>query len=133
MEALCGRLSHVAELADQAAAAAESSGDGLAEFTSPAATVALACVHLERNELRQAHGQLRLADGALRIAPDKLLGAIACLVAARCQLAEGNTKAAADMLSSRPTGLVAPALAGTQADAHPVAGLRRCRGHQVRR
>src|SRR5271169_5901869 len=98
VEALCGRLSHVAELADQAAGAAENRESGLAEFASPAATIALACVHLERNELRQAHGQLRLAEGALRIAPDKLLGAIACLVATRCQLAEGNTKAAADML-----------------------------------
>src|SRR6202023_1829098 len=40
VEALHGRLSHVVELA-RLAAAAESSGDGLAEFTSPAATVAL--------------------------------------------------------------------------------------------
>jgi LuxR family maltose regulon positive regulatory protein len=99
VEALRGRLSHVIELADQAAGAAENRANGLAEFASPAASIALARVHLERNELRQAHGQLRLADGALRIAPDKLLGAIAYLIAARCQLAEGSTKAAADMLS----------------------------------
>ena len=99
VEALRGRLSHVIELANQAAGAAENRANGLAEFASPAATIALARVHLERNELRQAHGQLRLADGALRIAPDKLLGAIAYLIAARCQLAEGSTKAAADMLS----------------------------------
>jgi LuxR family transcriptional regulator, maltose regulon positive regulatory protein len=107
-EALRGRLSHVAELADQAAAATENHADGLAESASPAATVALAYVHLERNELRQAHGQLRLADGALRIAPDKPLSAIACLVAARCQLAEGNTKAAADMLSRARHGWSPP-------------------------
>jgi LuxR family transcriptional regulator, maltose regulon positive regulatory protein len=99
VEAMRGRLSHVIELADQAAEAAENRASGLAEFASPAATLALARMHLERNELRQAHGQLRLADGALRIAPDKLLGAIAYLIAARCQLAEGNAKAAADMLS----------------------------------
>jgi LuxR family maltose regulon positive regulatory protein len=108
VEALCGRLSHVVELADQAAGAAANCSNGLAEFTSPAATIALAYMHLERNELRQAHGQLRLADGALRIAPDKLLGAIACLVAARCQLAEDNTKAAADMLSRARQGWSPP-------------------------
>jgi LuxR family transcriptional regulator, maltose regulon positive regulatory protein len=108
VEALRGRLSHVVELAGQAAGAAENCATGLAEFVSPAATVALAYVHLVRNELRQAHSQLRVADGALRIAPDKLLGAIACLVAARCQLAEGNTKAAADMLSRAGQGWSPP-------------------------
>jgi LuxR family transcriptional regulator, maltose regulon positive regulatory protein len=99
VEALRGRLSHVAELAGQAASAAENSSDGVAEFTSPAATVALAYAHLERNELRQAHGQLRLADGALRMAPDKLIGAIACMVAARCQLVAGSAGAASDMVA----------------------------------
>ena len=108
MEALRGRLSQAVELADQAAGAAENRADGLAEFVSPAATVALAYVHLERNELRQAHGQLKLAGGALRIAPDKLLAAIACLVAARCQLAEGSTKAASDMLSRAQQGWSPP-------------------------
>jgi LuxR family transcriptional regulator, maltose regulon positive regulatory protein len=105
LEALRGRLSHVVELAGLAA---ESSREGFAEFTSPAATVALAYVHLERNELRQAHGQLKLADGALRIAPDKLVGAIACLVAARCQLAEGTTGAASDMIGRARQGWVPP-------------------------
>ena len=108
VEAMRGQLSHVVELVDQAAGAAENQANGLAEFASPAATVALARVHLERNELRQAHRQLRLADGALRIAPDQLLAAIACLVAARCQLAEGNTKAAADMLSRARQGWSPP-------------------------
>ena len=108
VEALRGRLSQAVELADQAAGAAENRADGLAEFVSPAATVTLAYVHLERNELRQAHGQLKLADGALRIAPDKLLAAIACLVAARCQLAEGTTKAASDLLSRARQGWSPP-------------------------
>ena len=108
VEALRGRLSHVADLADRAAGAAESRSHGLAEFTSPAASVALAYVHLERNELRQAHGQLKLADGALRIAPDRLIGAIACLVAARCQLAEGNTAAASGMVSRARQGWSPP-------------------------
>jgi LuxR family maltose regulon positive regulatory protein len=98
VEALRGRLSHAVELAGEASEAADSS-NGAAEPAGPAANVALAYVHLERNELRQAHGQLRLADGALRIAPDKLMGAIACLVAARCLLAEGGTKAALEMVT----------------------------------
>jgi LuxR family maltose regulon positive regulatory protein len=108
VEALRGRLSHAAGLAGQAAGAAESSSDGLAEFTSPAATVALAYVHLERNELRQAHGRLKLADGALRMAPDKLIGAIACIVAARCQLAAGSTGAASDMVARARLGWSPP-------------------------
>ena len=99
VEALRGRLSHAAELAGEAAGAAESLSSGLAEPAGPAANVALAYVHLERNELRQAHSQLRLADGALRIAPDKLTGAIACQVAARCLLAEGGTRTALEMVS----------------------------------
>ncbi len=82
VEALCGRLSHVAELADQATGAAEDHLSGACRVRQPGRTIALARVHLERNELRQAHGQLKLAEGALRIAPDKLLGAIACLIAA---------------------------------------------------
>lgn len=108
VEVMRGRLSHVIELAGLAAAAAESGSEGLAEFTSPAATVALAYVHLERNELRQAHGQLRLAESALRIAPDKLVGAVACMVAARCQLAEGRTRAAADMIGRARQGWLPP-------------------------
>jgi LuxR family transcriptional regulator, maltose regulon positive regulatory protein len=98
VEALRGRLSHAAERAGEAAGAADSS-NGVAEPAGPAASVALAYVHLERNELRQAHGQLGLADGALRIAPDKLTGAIACQVAARCLLAEGGTRAALEMIN----------------------------------
>ena len=108
VEALRGRLSHVAELAGQAAGAAEHHSDGLAEFTSPAATVALAYVHLEHNELRQAHGQLKQADSVLRIAPDRLVSAVACLVAARCHLAAGSTKAASDMLSRARQGWSPP-------------------------
>jgi LuxR family maltose regulon positive regulatory protein len=96
--ALSGRLSRAAELAGQAVGASETDGDGFAEFPSPAATVALAYVHMERNELRLAHAQLRLAESALRIVPDRLISAISCLVVAQCQLAEGGSKAASDMV-----------------------------------
>jgi LuxR family transcriptional regulator, maltose regulon positive regulatory protein len=107
-EALQGRLGHAAELAGQVAGAAENRGDSLAEFTDPAATVAVAYVHLERNELRQARSQLKVADEALRIAPDKPAAAIAALVAARCELADGNTKAASDLLSRARQGWSPP-------------------------
>lgn len=106
--ALSGRLSRAAELAGQAAGAPETDGDGFAEFPSPAATVALGYVHMERNELRQAHAQMRLADDALRMAPDRLISAIACLVAARCQLAEGGTRAASGMVGQARHGWSPP-------------------------
>ena len=131
LEALRGRLGRAAKLAGEAAGAAESS-IGLADPVGPAANVALAWVYLERNEPRQARGQLRLADDALRIAPDRLKYAIAWHVAARCGLADGRTRMAAEMVQPRTTGLVAPALARAQADARRVAGLRGGRGLRVR-
>ena len=108
VEALRGRLNQATERAGQAADAARSSGDGLAEFTSPAAAVARAYAHLERDELPQAHGQLKVANSVLRIAPDKLIGAIAYLVAARCRLAEGSTRAASDLLGRARQGWSPP-------------------------
>jgi LuxR family maltose regulon positive regulatory protein len=127
-EALRGRLSQAAEWAGQAADAATNSGrDELAEFTSPAAAVALAYVHLERNELQQAHGQLRLANSILRIAPDKLIGSIACLVAALCRLAEGATGSASDLVGRARQGWSPPCwlghrLALIQSRAYALAG-----------
>jgi LuxR family maltose regulon positive regulatory protein len=106
--ALRGQLSHAVELAAEAAESAESSSDGLAEHISPAASVALAAVHLERNELHQAHGQLKLADAALRISPDKLINTVACLVAARRRLAEGRAKAALEMIGRARQGWSSP-------------------------
>jgi LuxR family transcriptional regulator, maltose regulon positive regulatory protein len=96
MEALLGRLNHAAELAAAAAPLARDAGRP-AGPVSAAAELALACVHLERNELSRAHGQLRRADHALRARPDKLVSAAACLVAARRNLAEGRARAAAEM------------------------------------
>ena len=57
---------------------------------SPAALVALAWVHLERNELREAHSRLKQADAALGVTPDKLVRAVAWLAAAYGGLAEGR-------------------------------------------
>ena len=129
VEALGGRLSRAAELAEEAAQATEAS-DGLAEHVPAAASVALASVYLDRNEVQQAHGQLKLAETALRASPDRLISAVGCLTAARRLLAEGRAAAASRAYRPRTARLVAPWLAGKQADAARIAGLRRGRGHR---
>jgi LuxR family transcriptional regulator, maltose regulon positive regulatory protein len=96
LEALRGRLNRAAELAAVAAALARE--HGLAGPACGAAEVALALVHLERNELHDARDRLKRADAALRVRPEKLVGATACLVVARYRLAEGRIKAALEMI-----------------------------------
>jgi LuxR family maltose regulon positive regulatory protein len=88
LEALRGRLSRAAELAAAPAGAGRDHQAGAAESSSCAATVALAYVHVERNELPAARRCLRRADEILQLSPDKLIGAVACLVAARGFLAQ---------------------------------------------
>ncbi len=107
-EALRGRLSRAVKLAGEADAAIQSGSHGLAAQVTPAAAVALACVHTGRNELRQAHRELKRADAALRISPDKLINAVACLIAAWCRLAEGRAAAAAELISSARHGWSPP-------------------------
>jgi LuxR family transcriptional regulator, maltose regulon positive regulatory protein len=107
-EALRGRLSRAAKLAGEADGAIQSASHGLAAHVTPAAAVALASVHTERNELRQAHRELKRADAALRISPDKLINAVACLIAAWCRLAEGRAAAASELISSARHGWSAP-------------------------
>jgi LuxR family transcriptional regulator, maltose regulon positive regulatory protein len=95
-EALRGRLGRAATVAAQAAAA-PASGEPRPPIPhlSPAALAALAWVHLERYELREALTRLKQADAALGVNPDKLLGAVAYLVAAGGALAEGRAAAPA--------------------------------------
>ena len=95
IEALRGRLSRAAELA---AAAINPPGESQARQPAPSAAVALALVHLERNELDASRGRLKQADAALRTDPDRLISAVACLVAARGALARANGPAAADLV-----------------------------------
>jgi LuxR family maltose regulon positive regulatory protein len=108
LEALRGRLSRAAKLADEAAGAAENNTGEPAEPAGSAASIALAWVYLERNEPQQARAQLKLADAALRIRPDRLMNAAACLVAARCSLACGRPGVAAEMLSGARRGWPLP-------------------------
>ena len=76
---------------------------------NPAALVALAWVHLEHNELREARSRLKQADAALGVSPDKLIGAVACLVAAYGGLAEGRAAVAAQIVARARSGWSVPA------------------------
>ena len=105
-EALRGRLGRAAELAGQAAAMASEhrpSGPG------PAPLVALAWVHLARNELREARTRVKQADAALAVSPDKLIAAAAYLVAASGALAEGRPAVAAQIIARARSGWSVPA------------------------
>ncbi len=97
-EALRGRLGRAAKLA--ARATAELTTDDRhppVRHPSPAALIALAWVHLERNELREARCRLKQVDAALGVIPDILIGSAARLAAACSGLAEGYAKAAAEV------------------------------------
>jgi len=107
-EALSGRLSRAVQLAEEAAQATEDSHDGLTEHVPPAASVALALVHLDRHEMQRVHSQLRLAEAALRISPDKLISAVAFLIAARRRLAEGRAPAALEIIGQARQGWTPP-------------------------
>ena len=99
LEALCGRLSHAAELALEAAGVHGAGDAKTDECSSRAAMVALAYVHVERNELPEARRWLRHADEALQLRPDKLIGVLACLVAARGSLAQRHAGSALELVA----------------------------------
>jgi LuxR family maltose regulon positive regulatory protein len=98
VEALRGRLSRAAERAGQAADAMSHGGGDLAEHIIPAANVALAWVCLQQGDTQEAHAQLKLAEAALQSGPDKLVSALACVVAAQRRLAGGQAAPATDMI-----------------------------------
>ncbi len=108
LKALRGRLGCAASLLREAAAAAESASGELAERPGPAAAVAAAAVHLQRAQLHQAHSQLKLADAALRDSPDRLVSALAWLVAAQLRLAQGRPATAAEMIQRATQGWQPP-------------------------
>lgn len=88
LEALRGRLGRAAELAAPPVSAGRDDQARADLSSSCAATVAMAYVHVERGELPEARRCLRRADEILQLSPDKLIGAVACLVAARGFLAQ---------------------------------------------
>jgi LuxR family transcriptional regulator, maltose regulon positive regulatory protein len=109
-EAVRGRLGRAAELAQQATAARADKGECLqGRRPHSAALAALAWVHLERYELREARSQLKQLDAALGTSPDRPIGTVACLVAARDSLAEGHAQAAAQFVARARSGWAVPA------------------------
>jgi len=100
IEAMHGRLNQAAELA-----AATTPPAGL---PVPSASVALALVHLQRHELAAGQNRLKQAETALRTRPDRLIGALACLAAARGALARNRGAAAADLLQRARHGWSPP-------------------------
>jgi LuxR family maltose regulon positive regulatory protein len=71
--------------------------------------VALAWVHLERNELREAAGRLKQADTALGANPATLIAAVAYLVAACGALAEGRAAVVTQIITRARSGRCVPA------------------------
>ena len=120
-----GRPQRAAKLAADATAADAPRPAGWRP--SPAALVALAWVHLEHGELCETRSLLKQADVALGECPDKLIGSVACLVAARCGLAEGRVGLAAQFVAKARAGWAVPPWLGQQLSlaesrAHAAAG-----------
>jgi LuxR family maltose regulon positive regulatory protein len=128
VEALRGQLRRAAKLAAQATAARTAGRpQPRAQRPNPAALVALAWTHLERNELREAHGRLKQADAALQESPDELIGAVACLAAACTALADRRAAAAVQIIARARSGWSPPAwlrqrLSLAESRAHVMAG-----------
>jgi LuxR family maltose regulon positive regulatory protein len=130
VEALRGRLRRAAKLAAEATAspAADEQQPSaqqppaqqplLAQHQPPAqhqaaaALAALAWVHLERGELREARGRLRQVDAALGVSPDKLIGAVACLMVACAGLADGRSDVATQFVARARSGWSVPVWLG---------------------
>ena len=120
IEALHGQLNRAAELA--AAAMAPPFGRSV-----PAATVALALVHLQRHEPAAWHRRLRQANAVLQARPDRLTSALTSLAAARAAVAESRGPAAADLLRRARQGWSPPPwldhlLTVTESRVHAAAG-----------
>ena len=108
-EALRGRLGRAGELADEAlAAVADCERRPPAQVANPAALLAAAWVHLENDSLDEAADLLRQLNAALTVSPDKLLGAMACLLVARRGLAEGHAATVTQYLAKARSGWPVP-------------------------
>jgi LuxR family transcriptional regulator, maltose regulon positive regulatory protein len=127
VEAVQGQLSRAAGHADEVIEVMRSVSESVTEHITSAVSVALACVHLQRGDMQEAHAQLKRAEAALRICPDKLVSALACLVAAQRRLAESRTVAALEMIRRArqdwsPPGWLELRLTILESRAHVLAG-----------
>ncbi len=104
LDALRGRLNRAVGRAAEAAGTPAGDGDRPPLPIGPAAHVALASVYLERNELRPANDQLKRAEAALHRHPDKMIGTVAGLVAARKALAEAQPERALEIVRQARQG-----------------------------
>ena len=107
-EAFRGRLGHAAELAGQATAASAGGRPRPVQHASAAALVTLALVHVKRLELGEVRSRLKQVDAVLGVRQDKLIGAVACLVAAYGALAEGRTEVAVQFVARARAGWSVP-------------------------
>ena len=107
-EALRGRLHRAAKLAARATASTVGSPRPPGQSPDPAALVALAWIHLEHNDLREAGRWLKQADAALGASPAKLIAAVAYLVAACGALAEGRAAAVTQLVARARSGCYVP-------------------------
>jgi LuxR family transcriptional regulator, maltose regulon positive regulatory protein len=125
VEALRGRLRRAVRLATEATASLPADErqpaaqqplpahhQAPAQHQAAAALAALAWVHLERGELREARGRLRQVDAALSVSPDKLIGAMACLMVACAGLAEGRSDVATQFVARARSGWSVPVWLG---------------------
>ena len=127
VEAVQGRLSRAAGHADQVTGAMRSVSESVTEHITSVVSVALAFVHLQHGDLQEAHTQLKRAEAALRVCPDKLVSALACLVAAQRRLVEGRAAAASEMIRRAredwsPPGWLEQRLTILESRAHLLAG-----------
>ena len=108
-EGLRGGLCRAAELAARAAVTVTAGEPHPpVKRSNPAATVAMALVHLERSEMRETRSLLKQADAALGASPDKLIGTVAWLVAARAGLAEGRADVTTQCVAKARSGWRVP-------------------------
>jgi LuxR family maltose regulon positive regulatory protein len=131
VEALRGRLGQAAELATRATAAISVDEDlRPGRHPGAAALVALAWVHLERNELREVRSRLQQAEAALAVTADGLIATVAYLVAATGALAEGRPGKATEIVARTRSGWPVPAwldqrLSRVESRAHSALGRTR--------
>ena len=131
VEALRGQLARAAKLAGEATTGC--AGDGQrsqGQHPRPAALAALAWVHLEHHELREARSRLKQLDTALRTSPDRLIGAVACLTA-RIQCPGRGARRSSHAVRGQGTiGLVCSVVARAEAQSGRVAGAGGRRRHR---